>query len=410
MHNTVSTSTRSDRLARVTARPVLQDGFRVFFLAAAVWLPASLLIWLALLLRGLPWVPALNGLAWHQHAALFGGIGAVMAGFLLTAVPSWTGRPTLRGAGLLALFLLWLPGRLLGLFGGGTAAVLALVADAAFFVTLALFTGREILTSGNRRNLPVAILLGLFAVGCVLSRLEPFFGPTIGGFGRHLGLAVVMMLLALIGGRVTPAFTRNWLLQHGRRPLPAEWDIWDKVTLLFWAATLLVWLAFPFGATGVPFLVSGALHLLRLARWRTAATLAEPLVFVLHLGYAWLGIGGLLYGAALLGYGLPPPTAFHAFTAGAFGTMTLAVMTRASLGHTGRPLSADRITTAIYSLVTAGAVLRLLAPLWAEEALLGTGVPALAWGGAYVLFALRYGPLLLRPRLTPVNSREAAER
>ncbi len=405
-----SLSAGFDRPSRVANRPVLENGFRLFFLAAAVWLPASLVIWLLLLLRGLPWTPALDGLAWHQHAALFGGIGAVMAGFLLTAVPSWTGRPALRGAGLLALFLLWLPGRLFGLFGGGAAALLALLADAAFFGTLAAFASREILASGNRRNLPVALLLGLFAAGCVLARLEPFLGPTVGGFGRHLGLAVVMMLLALIGGRVTPAFTRNWLLQRGRRPLPAEWGVWDKLTLLFWAATLLVWLAFPFGATGILFLVSGALHLLRLARWRTTATLAEPLVFVLHLGYAWLGIGGLLYGAALLGYGLPPSTAFHAFTAGAFGTMTLAVMTRASLGHTGRPLTADRTTSTIYLMVTAGAVLRLLAPLWGENALLGTGVPALLWGGAYILFALGFGPILLRPRLTPVNSREDVER
>ena len=173
--------------------------------------------------------------------------------------------------------------------------------------------------------------------------------------------------------------------------------------LLLWGATLLLWLVAS-EAAAVPCLLSGIAHLVRLSRWRGGDTLAEPLVAVLHLGYAWLGIGGLLYGAALLGVGPPPSTAFHAFTTGAFGTMTLAVMTRATLGHTGRPLAADRVTTAIYLLVVAGAVLRLLTPQWPGDPVLVLGLSALAWGGAYVLFAARFGPMLLRPRLTPINS------
>ncbi len=400
---TPSMSAQHHRRLRIADRPALQIGFRPFFLAGAVWLPASLLIWLAILAHRLPWVPAAGALAWHQHAALFGGIGAIVAGFLLTAIPNWTGRPPVRGTALLALLLPWLAGRLFGLLPGTTAALLALLADAAFFGALAFLAWREILAGDNRRNIPVALLVSLFALGSVLSRLDPFLGGSTGGFGRHLGLAVVMMLLALIGGRITPAFTRNWLVRRGHQRLPAEWGAWDKLTLLLWAATLLLWLVSP-TAAAVPFLVSGVAHLLRLSRWRGGVTLSEPLVAVLHLGYAWLGIGGILYGAALLGFGLPSSTAFHAFTAGAFGTMTLAVMTRATLGHTGRPLAADRVTTSIYLLVTAGAVLRLLAPLWAENAAFALGLPALFWGGAYAVFAARFGPMLLGPRLTTVNS------
>ncbi len=404
MQETSSTTVEHERRLRDAPPAVWQYGFRPFFLGAALWLPTSLLLWLALLAHGLAWTPAMDDLSWHQHAALFGGIGAVVAGFLLTAVPSWTGRPPLRGRALAALFLVWLGGRVFGLLPGETAAVLAIVAESGFLVWLAGYAWREILAAGNRRNIPVALLLSLFAAGGVLSRLEPLAGDTVGGFGRHLGLAVMLMLLALIGGRITPAFTRNWLVRRGHRRLPSEWGVADKATLLTWAVTLLVWLAAPGPPAGVLFLLSGLLHLVRLSRWRPTATFAEPLVTVLHVGYAWLGIGGVLYGAALLGYGLPPPTAFHAFTAGAFGTMTLAVMTRATLGHTGRALTADTVTTAIYLLVTAGALARLMAPLWVHSPMLALGLPALFWGGAYLLFAARYGPMLLRPRLTAVNS------
>ncbi len=383
---------------------MLQNGFRPFFLGAGIWLPIALLVWLALLAQFLPWAPAMHGLAWHQHATLFGGIGAVVAGFLLTAIPSWTGRPPLRGPALLALFLVWLLARLAGLLPGTAAALLALLADAGFYGTLCGLAWREILAGNNRRNIPVALLLSLFALGSVLSRLDPFLGSLPGDFGRRLGLAVILMLIALIGGRIVPAFTRNWLMRQGRQELPAEWGMWDKLTLLVWAITLLTWLPSSSLAAGILFLLSGILHLLRLTRWQGQATLAEPLVTVLHVGYAWLGIGGLLYGAALLGWGLPSSAAFHAFTTGAFGTMTLAVMTRASLGHTGRPLEADRITGLIYLLVVAGAVLRLLAPFWSEATALALGIPALLWGGAYALFAARFGPMLVAPRLTKVNS------
>ncbi len=404
MLHSPSVSTSHGWRARVGRWPLLQNGFRPFFLGAAIWLPIALLVWLALLAQFLPWTPAMHGLAWHQHATLFGGIGAVITGFLLTAIPSWTGRPPLRGPALLALFLIWLLARITGLLPGSAAALLALLADATFYGTLCGLAWREILAGDNRRNIPVALLVSLFTVGCVLSRLDPFLGALPADWGRRLGLAVVMMLIALIGGRIVPAFTRNWLIRRGDRKLPAEWGRWDVLTLALWVITLFVWLPAPSPAAGVLFLLSGVSHLVRLARWRTAATIAEPLVLVLHLGYGWLGIGGLLYGAALLGFGLPASAAFHAFTAGAFGTMTLAVMSRASLGHTGRPLTADATTTLIYLLVALGAVLRLLAPLWPERTDAALAASALAWGGAYAVFAAHFGPLLAGPRLTKVNS------
>jgi uncharacterized protein involved in response to NO len=208
------------------------------------------------------------------------------------------------------------------------------------------------------------------------------------------------MLIALIGGRIVPSFTRNWLARAGMTTLPAPFGGLDRIALMLWAITLGAWVAgLPAAMVGKLFLISGFLHIARMIRWQGHRTFTEPLVTVLHAGYAWLGLGALLYGLALDDLGLDPPTALHAFTTGAIGTMTLAVMTRASLGHTGRPLVADRATVLIYVLVVGGALLRLAVPLLPFEPLATLTLAAFLWGGAYVLFFGHYAPFLLRPRM-----------
>ncbi len=381
-----------------TVPPLLSYGFRPFFLAAALWLPASLLLWIWTLAVADPPDFALDPLAWHRHETLFGGVGAILAGFLLTAVPSWTGVPPLRGRPLLLLLLAWLAARPLALWGGTVPAALAALAELAFLGGVLVWVARAVIRAGNRRNLPVVVLVGLFVTGAALSWAEPVLGAPTGALGDRLGLAVILLLLALIGGRIVPAFTRNWMARLGLQTLPAPFGPLDAATLAVWALTLAAWVAAPLAPpVGVLFLVAGFLHAARLVRWQGHRTLAEPLVTVLHLAYAWLPLGAVLHGLALAGLGPDPATTLHAFTTGAIGTMTLAVMTRASLGHTGRPLTADAATVVIYTLVVAGALLRLLAPLAADRTLL-LALAAAAWGGAYLLFALRYGPLLVAPR------------
>ncbi len=372
--------------------PLLANGFRPFFLGAALWLAAASWLWAAA-----PFVSALDGFAdprWHARELLFGGIGGILAGFLLTAVPNWTRRLPVRGLPLLALFLPWALARLLAPFPA--AAPLAVLAEIGFYSALAGLLWREIIAGRNWRNLPVLVLVSLFAITAPLSHPAWSASPVLGEAALRLGLAAILMLLALIGGRITPSFTRNWLAKRGERALPAPFNTLDRTALVAWAAALAGWLVLPGTASGVMLLGAGALHLLRLARWRGHRTLREPLVLVLHLGYLWLGVGALLLGAALSGLGWDATTALHALSMGAIGTMTLAVMTRAALGHSGRPLRADGWTVVIYALVTIATAGRLAVPWWGEG---GRLAAALLWGGAYLLFALRYLPVLASPRL-----------
>jgi len=378
--------------------PFLSCGFRPFFLAAALWLPTSLFVWIWTLAVAVPPHFALDPLAWHRHETLFGGVGAILAGFLLTAVPSWTGTSPLSGRPLLLLLLAWLAARLLGLAGGAALVPLAALAELTFLGGVLAWVARAVIGAGNHRNRPVVALVALFVTGAVLSWAEPVLDLPTGALGDRLGLAVILLLLALIGGRIVPAFTRNWMVRLGPRTLPAPFGPLDAATLAVWALVLATWVAAPLARpVGVLFLVAGFLHAARLLRWQGHRTLAEPLVSVLHLAYAWLPLGAVLHGLALAGLGPDPATTLHAFTTGAIGTTTLAVMTRASLGHTGRALTADAATVVIYALVVTGALLRLLVPLAADRTSL-LALAAAAWGGAYLLFALRYGPLLTAPR------------
>jgi uncharacterized protein involved in response to NO len=388
-----------DGRGRIRAAPaILHYGFRPFFLLGALHAAFAVPIWLAMLVTGLSPAGPFDAVQWHAHEMIFGYLAAIVAGFVLTAVPNWTGRLPLSGAPLAGLVALWLAGRLAtGLIAEPVAAA---VIDLSFLAVLAASVWREVVAGRNWRNTPVAVMLSLLALAGLLHHGEAA-GLVPPGLAVRLALGAIVVLLALIGGRIVPSFTRNWLARQGETRLPASFGRLDKAALAVTVAAVLSWLALPYAiATATLLMAAGALTALRLARWRGLASLREPIVAILHLGYGWLAVSLLLMGAAIAWPGqVWPGTAMHALTAGAIGTMTLAVMTRASLGHTGREIVADRWTVAIYAAVTAGTVLRVVAQYAGDFHLLALGTGGLLWSLAFAIFVIRYGPILWRPRL-----------
>ncbi len=374
-------------------------GFRPFFLLAAVWAALALPLWLLVYAGWLALPSALPPTNWHMHEMVFGYGGATVAGFLLTAIPNWTGRMPLQGRPLMILAALWALGRLAVLFSAGIGAAPAALLDLVFPLLFACAVGREILAGRNWRNLPMLLAAALLFAGNLLVHLEAV-GATgaTAALGDRLGLATLLMLMAIVGGRIVPSFTRNWLAKERNDvPPPAALGPFDLAALIVTALALLAWTAAPEArATAWAELAAGLALGLRLLRWRGIATRREPLVWILHLGYGWLALGFLLLAADGFFPLLPRTTALHALTVGAIGTMTLAVMTRASLGHTGRPLLAGPGTRAIYLLITAAALLRLAAPLGGAQYMSLLALAGLAWTSAFALFALLYaGPLAL---------------
>jgi uncharacterized protein involved in response to NO len=373
--------------------PILQYGFRPFFFLAALCAAGAVPLWLWAYSGG-PQPPGpLGGFGWHAHEMIFGYLGAVLAGFILTAIPNWTGRLPLSGWPLAGLAGLWILGRLAVAFV--TAPWLALVFDLAFPAVLAFAVWREVLAGRNWKNAPIAAMVALFGVAAGIDHLSAI-GHAPHQLGTRLALAVATVLIALVGGRIVPSFTRNWLVKQGAIVLPAPFGRLDGAAIAATASAALAWVIAPHAtATGVLLLAAGLLVGLRLSRWRGLATLSEPIVLVLHLGYAWLAASLVLLGLAALVPGVVPASmALHALTAGAVGTMTLAVMTRASLGHTGRAIEADPAIVAIYALVTLGAVLRVAAPFGGGWYLAILSVGGGLWSAAFLLFAIRFAPVL----------------
>lgn len=374
---------------------VLSRGFRPFFLFGSVYAGGAVAFWAAMLTTGAGLPGTFQGIAWHAHEMIFGYLAAIVAGFVLTAVPNWTGRMPVSGAPLGALVGVWLAGRIAIAIVPWPLIVLPI--DAAFLVLLAAGLWREILAGRNWRNTPVCILISLLAVANILFHLGQMFA-NLAGYGDRLALGVMALLIGLIGGRIVPSFTRNWMARLGVEPKPVPFGRFDQTVLLVSALALACWIIAP-GAfiAGTMLAVTGLLHLARLARWRGDKTLREPIVAILHLGYFWLALAFIGIGAAILfPAALDASSSLHMLTAGAIGTMTLAVMTRATLGHTGREIKADAVTIAIYVLVTAGAVARSIAAYVPDAYISIINAGGAAWATSFVLFAVAYGPMLLR--------------
>jgi len=395
---TPSASARHERLMALP--PILRGGFRPFFLSGAVWAVAVVALWVCALSGAVTLPTAFDPLAWHRHEMLFGYLGAVICGFLLTAIPNWTGRLPISGSPLAGLWALWFIARLVMLFSAKTGATLAFFLDVGFFVVLGLVAAREVIAAKNR-NLPIVVMILLFAAANAVDHGEALGCIDLGGAGWRLGLGLVLMMIGLIGGRIIPSFTRNWLAKQGATAdPPGQPSRFDLGTLGVTAVALIAWAIAPdVQASAILLLAAGTLHVVRLARWSGLRTVRDPLVFILHISYAWLPIGLLLLGASIFMPDLPRSSAIHALAAGAMASMTLAVMTRAALGHTGRQLRADGWTVTIYALVTLGAALRVTAPWLPIDYMRAIEIAGTAWGAAFLLFALVYGPKLLGPRL-----------
>ena len=379
-------------------RTFLSYGFRPFFLAAAGWSAIAIGLWIAMLTAGLRLPTRFDPLSWHIHEMLFGFVLAAVAGFLLTAIPSWTGRSPVSGALLGSLVGLWLLARIDAMVCDWIAPWLAITLDVAFPLALAAVVAREILAARNRRNYPlIAPVVVLGAANLLMDLGLEGFG-VLASYGWRLALAAILILVSVIGGRIVPAFTRNWLTSRRKGSLPSPAGMIDRASLGVLHAALLVWVFLPTGSiTGFVLLSGAALNLWRLLRWRGAQTRSEPLLLILHIGYGWLVLGVAALGVATRDARFPLSAAIHALTAGTIGIMILAVMTRVTRGHTGRELAADIATNVIYGLVILAAAVRVTAALEGDaRSLLLTS--AALWIGAFGLFVVRYAPLALRPR------------
>lgn len=376
---------------------LLSYAFRPFFLLNGIFAIVAVLIWILTLHgKGLPVVTP----AWHAHEMLVGFAMAAMAGFSLTAVATWTGRPALGGAALGWLLMSWLAGRLAMLLEGWLPAVVVTVLDMAFPLLLALLLGREIVAGGSRRNYVLIVVVALMGV------FNGIYHMGTGGLfadsprlAVYLLLHAVLLLVTLIAGRIVPSFTGNWLRMQGRQRMPAGSPGVDKALLVLVLLTGIAASFFPLSrvSAGLCF-ATALLHAVRLGRWRGLSTTSNPLLFVLHVAYLWLPVGYALTGMAAMGWLSAPGAALHALTMGAIGTMILAVMTRVALGHTGRPLEAGRATVWAYLLLALAALSRVLGPLLDAGSIHFLDMAAAGWILAFLIFIGVYWPILTRPR------------
>jgi uncharacterized protein involved in response to NO len=373
-------------------------GFRPFFFGAALFAGVAVPAWIVLLIQAGDSALFHTGRQWHVHEMIFGFLPAVITGFLLTAIPNWTDRPPIRGRELILLSSLWLAGRL-AILVPWPLPVLSAVVDAAFLVALAGLVWREIATAKSWGHAPIGGIISLYAAANIVFHVLAQTGGETAPAERA-ALSLIMMLLAVIGGRITPNFTRELLMGQRLMKQPARFSRFDGLSIALVGLAALGWIIAPEGVvTGWFLLAAGIINLARLSRWYGWLTWREPLVLMLHVGYGWLAISLIVLGAPMLGVGLQPADAIHALTTGAVGAMTLAVMTRASLGHTGRERHAGPATVALYTLINIGALLRVFGPASDLPIHLMLGVAAACWSGAYLLFAAIYGPFLFRPNL-----------
>ena len=381
----------------------LKQGFRPFFLGAGLWSAMAMAIWLGFLFSGEPaslfgYFPARD---WHIHEMLYGFLPAAIAGFLLTAIPNWTGRLPVRGLPLALLAVLWLAGRLavvLPIVLPERYNIMIGIVDSLFLVSLALLLAREILAGKNWKNLPIIVIVTALAASNILYHMIML--ELIDTYALNqiaLGaILLAVMLVTLIGGRIVPSFTRNWMGRNKMTSLPASRDTLDQAGSILIPASGFMLLAYDQSSiTGILCIITAFVHLFRISRWHGHKAFSEPLVFILHVGYAWIGIGFLLAGLSVLTDLVPMVAAIHAFTAGMFGSMILAVMTRATRGHTKQTLESDTGTTMIYLLVNLSAIIRVLSAVWGDTQW-GYMISGLAWIGAFGLFSILYLPFFLK--------------
>lgn len=389
-----------------SAGVLFSEGYRVFFPAAGLFAAAAIPFWTAAFVNGWSVDGAATIRLWHAHEMYFGYAVAALAGFLLTAMPNWTATTALGHPGLTLLFGLWFLGRVVMAASVAFDLPQIAVLDILFPIALGAYATGVIWRAGDRRNLVLCVLVLMLAAADLAFHMSLLDVPSITAQAAlRAALNVFVLLIVLIGGRVVPAFTRNALaLSGGGRPMRTF--RWLDVTALVSTACILpadLLMPGTHGAAAVT-LVSAVANTLRFLTWQTERTLGSPILWVLHLGYLWLVVGLFMKGLAAALPGLAGLVWVHALSVGAIGTMTLAIMTRAALGHTGRPLRVALPIVIAYALVTIASLARIMAPElpgdWYMPAIAAAGT---AWTLAFILFLYVYLPICASPRVLAAN-------
>lgn len=373
--------------------------FRIFFLLVGLYGFAVVFAWMALLFGGMQLPVGWSPLHWHSHEMLFGFTSAAIAGFILTAICNWTGAPPLQGIRLGILVGVWILGRAVMWLSGGLPLLLVAIVDMAFLVVLAGLVLQILIRHGNRRNLPLAGTILLLALANLFMHIG--FGindPVWLGLGENLAMGLVALIMLVIGGRIIPLFTGNWLRNQGKNVTPKSWPMVDRAAILFTVMLIpAAWINYP-ELSGWLALLAAVFNGWRLLGWKGWHILREPLLWVLHIGYAWIVIAFLLKG--LSAFGIVAPAAWqHALGVGAMGTLILGIMTRVALGHTGRPFKLPALAWLIYVGISVAAVSRVAAALGWFDYRLGLMIAASGWCFAMGLFVVSYWAILTQPRV-----------
>ncbi len=377
-----------------TGHALLRLGFRPFYLAAAGLAAVAVPVWIAVFLGYLAWLPSVSPLLWHAHEMLFGFATTVIIGFLMTAAKSWTGLATPRGPFLGALALLWLSARI-----AAVAAPYALYAvlDTLLLPVVAAVLTRLLLRAGNTRNLPLAGILIMLAL------VNAVFHLTVLGLLElppvtilHAALALILMVECVMAGRVVPGFTQSAI--PGLKIAPLLWLEWASLACT--AMGLALWVIFPPGlATWVVLGLAAACHLGRQWRWHSVLTRHRPILWILHVSYAWIPVGLALLALSQVGL-VPVSLGIHALAVGTTGGLIIGMITRTARAHTGRHLEVSGAEVLAYAMLPVAAVMRVFIPLFwptlLPVALLGA---ALAWSAAFLIYVIIYTPWLARTRI-----------
>lgn len=394
--------TTMDRVRGWAGPALFSYGFRPFFFFGALYAALAIGLW-TLWLDGVGALPStFPPLAWHTHELLFGYAFSVVAGFLLTAVPNWTGRLPVVGWPLVGLVCLWLAGRAAMALAGALHPLALALLTLAFPLALFGLIAREVYAGRNTRNIKVVAVLAVLCLAQIGIHVE-VWRTGASTFSVRLALSAYLMLVMIVGGRIIPSFTTNWIKRENPGRTPATFDGFDKTAMIFAGAALACWTALPAVVAASPVVgvllgLSAVLHAARLARWAPDRVWAEKLVAVLHIAYAFIPLGFAVAAAsALMQDATSDIAAIHLWAIGAIGLMTLAVMTRATRGHTGRALVAPSSTIVLYALLAFAAMARFVAAFLQHNAV-GLTIAGAAWTLAFAGFAAVYGPMCLTRR------------
>jgi len=381
--------------------PLLRLGFRPFFLSGAVFSIVAIVLWLLMYKGAVNLLPLGGGYWWHIHEMIFGFGCAIIAGFLLTAVQNWTGARGAQGSTLLFLFLLWLAGRGVVLFPDFLGEVLTTIIDLSFLPTVAFILAKPIVAVKQYRNLFFVPLLLLFTFANLEMHLAIYYPDTFTiTFAGYAGVILVTFLMSVMAGRVTPMFTANGTKTPKATPLP-----WlDKATNGSLAVAMLSLLLQPvvgFSETffGVLLIIAGIFQTMRWLRWRPWITLSVPLLWSIHIAIKFIAYGLIVLGVSYLIPEVPTNHIWHLLTVGGMGGLILAMISRVSLGHTGRPLSPPKAMTFAYVFITLAALIRAFGP-WAlpEKTMLFIDISGTFWLFAFGIFVITYAPMLMSAR------------